>query len=86
MSYPLYLAHWPVWLFIRDFMPVPWPRFPGLVPALASIVAAACLVIYVERPIERWRQARITSGRNAFISRSAVAPVTLQARADGVVE
>jgi peptidoglycan/LPS O-acetylase OafA/YrhL len=86
MSYPLYLAHWPVWIFIRDFMPVPWPEFPGLVPALASILAAAGLVIYVERPIERWRQARITSGRNTFLSRSAVAPVTLQARANEVIE
>jgi len=58
MSFPLYLAHWPVWLFIRDFLPVPWPEFPGIVPALASVLAAAGLVILVERPIERWRQAR----------------------------
>jgi peptidoglycan/LPS O-acetylase OafA/YrhL len=86
MSFPLYLAHWPVWLFCRDFLPVPWPEFPGLVPALASIVAAAGLVIYVERPIERWRQARIRSGRNTFISRGVVAPVMLQARADGIIE
>jgi peptidoglycan/LPS O-acetylase OafA/YrhL len=86
MSYPLYLAHWPVWLFIRDFMPVPWPGYPGLVPALASIAAAAGLVIYVERPIERWRQARIGSGRNTLISRSVVEPVIWQPRPDGVID
>jgi peptidoglycan/LPS O-acetylase OafA/YrhL len=72
MSFPLYLAHWPVWLFIRDHVPVPWPEFPGIVPAVASVAAAAGLVILVERPIERWRQARVKS----FISPIAVRPLT----------
>jgi peptidoglycan/LPS O-acetylase OafA/YrhL len=73
MSFPLYLAHWPVMLFIRDYLPVPWPQFPGILPAIASVAAAAGLVIFVERPIEWWRQARITSAEPAFISGSAAA-------------
>ena len=59
MSFPLYLAHWPVWMFIRDFFSPPWPEYPGIVPAVASVAAAALLVIFVERPVERWRQSRI---------------------------
>jgi peptidoglycan/LPS O-acetylase OafA/YrhL len=66
MSFPLYLAHWPVggvYAYFRDYFhwTPPWPDYPGLVPAGASIMAAALLVIYVERPVERWRHARITS-------------------------
>ncbi|MBR1124572.1 acyltransferase [Bradyrhizobium lablabi] len=72
MSFPLYLVHWPVWLFIRDVTPAPWPQYPGIVPAVASVAAAALLVVYVERPIERWRQARITSTANAPVPAGAV--------------
>ena len=61
MSFPLYLAHWPVTSFVLDYLPVPWPEFPGIGPAIASVAAAAALVIFVERPIERWRQARTAS-------------------------
>jgi peptidoglycan/LPS O-acetylase OafA/YrhL len=75
MSFPLYLAHWPVWILIRDFMPVPWPQFPGLVPAVASVAAAAALVIFVERPIERWRQARTASFGNNPNAWNPAAPV-----------
>lgn len=66
MSFPLYLVHWPVWIFIRDRFPAPWPEYPGIVPAAASVAAAVLLVIFVERPIERWRQARITSTRSTL--------------------
>jgi peptidoglycan/LPS O-acetylase OafA/YrhL len=63
MSFPLYLAHWPVGsisIYIRDRFLLPAPEYRGLVPAIASIAAAALLVIFVERPVERWRQSRIT--------------------------
>jgi peptidoglycan/LPS O-acetylase OafA/YrhL len=75
MSFPLYLAHWPVWLFCRDFLPVPWPEFPGIVPALASVLAAAGLVVLVERPIERWRQARTAPIRNTPSAWNPASPV-----------
>jgi peptidoglycan/LPS O-acetylase OafA/YrhL len=63
MSFPLYLAHWPVGsisIYIRDRFLLPAPEYRGLIPAIASIAAAALLVIFVERPVERWRQSRIT--------------------------
>jgi peptidoglycan/LPS O-acetylase OafA/YrhL len=59
MSFPLYLAHWPVWIFIRDRFSLPWLEYPGIVPAIASVAVAALLVVFVERPVERWRQSRI---------------------------
>lgn len=78
MSFPLYLAHWPVGsisIYIRDRFLLPAPEYRGLVPAIASIAAAALLVIFVERPVERWRQSRITPAK--------VAPgYALRARAD----
>ena len=72
MSFPLYLVHWPVWLFIRDRVPVPWPEYPGIVPAVASVAAAALLVVFGEWPIERWRQARVASAKKTFASPGAV--------------
>ena len=83
ISFPLYLAHWPVWLFIRDYLPVPWPQYPGIVPAVASILVAAGLVIVVERPIERWRHRRTASLANtapsansAGLPQGAIAPAS----------
>lgn len=62
MSFPLYLVHWPVWLFIRDVVRwVPWPDYPGIVPAVGSVIAAALLVVLVERSVERWREQRVTA-------------------------
>jgi peptidoglycan/LPS O-acetylase OafA/YrhL len=66
MSFPLYLAHWPVGsisIYIRDRFLLPPPEYRGLVPAIASIAAAALLVIFVERPVERWRQSRIAPAK-----------------------
>jgi peptidoglycan/LPS O-acetylase OafA/YrhL len=65
MSFPLYLAHWPVsgiWFYFRDYLHLspPWPEYRGLFPALASVITAALLVIFVERPVEKWRQSRVT--------------------------
>ena len=68
MSFPLYLAHWPVGsisIYIRDRFLLPAPEYRGLAPAIASIAAAALLVIFVERPVERWRQSRITPAKVA---------------------
>ena len=66
MSFPLYLVHWPVAgisIYIRDYFLLSLPEYRGLVPAAASIAAAALLVIFVERPVERWRQSRIGSAK-----------------------
>lgn len=75
MSFPLYLAHWPVMFFILDYLPMPWPEFPGIVPAIASVAAAVALVIFVERPIERWRQARTASPENPATSWNPPGPL-----------
>jgi peptidoglycan/LPS O-acetylase OafA/YrhL len=76
MSFPLYLAHWPVWIFIRDRFSPPWPEYPGIVPAIASVAAAVLLVIFVERPVERWRQSRITPARAAERTAGEAGPAT----------
>jgi peptidoglycan/LPS O-acetylase OafA/YrhL len=55
MSFPLYLAHWPVVLLLRDQ--------PSVVQILVSVLSAALLVVYVERPIDSWRHSRVRTGR-----------------------
>jgi peptidoglycan/LPS O-acetylase OafA/YrhL len=55
MSFPLYLVHWPVVLLLRDQ--------PSVVQILLSVLSAALLVIYVERPIDSWRHSRLRTGR-----------------------
>ncbi len=67
MSFPLYLAHWPVWIFIRGRFSLPWPEYPGIVPAIASVAAAVLLVILVERPVEKWRQSRMLSAKTGVL-------------------
>jgi peptidoglycan/LPS O-acetylase OafA/YrhL len=44
----------------------------GNVPAVASVAAAALLVVFGEWPIERWRQARIASPKKTLASAGAV--------------
>jgi peptidoglycan/LPS O-acetylase OafA/YrhL len=74
MSYPLYLAHWPIswtWFYYCDYLHLtpPWPEYRGLIPALASVVAVALLVIFVERPIEQWRQSRVArQARHRYVA------------------
>jgi peptidoglycan/LPS O-acetylase OafA/YrhL len=70
MSFPLYLAHWPVsgiWFYFRDYLHLspPWPEYRGLIPAIASVIAAALLVIFLERPVEKWRQSRVMPLKDA---------------------
>jgi peptidoglycan/LPS O-acetylase OafA/YrhL len=74
MSFPLYLAHWPVWIFIRDRFSTPWPEYPGIVPAIASVAAAALLVILLERPVERWRQSRLAPAKAGVPAAGEVSP------------
>jgi peptidoglycan/LPS O-acetylase OafA/YrhL len=77
MSFPLYLAHWTVGgmsIYIRDrFLPTP-PEYRGILPAIASIAAAALLVIFVERPVERWRQSRIALAKAGPPAAGEVSP------------
>ena len=75
MSFPLYLAHWPVWIFIRDRFSPPWLEFPGIVPAGASVVAAALLVIFVARPVERRRQSGIEPAKAGLPAAGEVSAV-----------
>jgi peptidoglycan/LPS O-acetylase OafA/YrhL len=58
ISFPLYLSHWPIAMIAWR-----WPEFwPGM-PAIAmSIIYSCALVIYVERPLDRWRHARFGAG------------------------
>jgi peptidoglycan/LPS O-acetylase OafA/YrhL len=77
MSFPLYLAHWPVsgiWFYFRDYLHLSsiWPNYLGLVPAILSVAAAALLVIFVERPVEKWRQSRLTQQKDAAPVAAAV--------------
>jgi peptidoglycan/LPS O-acetylase OafA/YrhL len=79
MSFPLYLAHWPVsgiWFYFRDYLHLspPWPEYSGLIPAIASVATAALLVIVLERPVEKWRQSRITSAPSDLPATSDVSP------------
>jgi peptidoglycan/LPS O-acetylase OafA/YrhL len=67
MSFPLYLVHWPVMLLVRDLLK-PFPAWQVAVPTLLSVVAAAALVIFVERPIDRWRKGRIRKAASNIIS------------------
>jgi peptidoglycan/LPS O-acetylase OafA/YrhL len=77
MSFPLYLVHWPVGsisIYIREYFLLSLPEYRGLVPAIASIAAAALLVIFVERPIERWRQSRIGPAKAGVPAAGVVNP------------
>lgn len=50
MSFPLYLVHWPIVLMLHNR--------PAVLNIMLSLVCAALLVAYVERPIDRWRHSR----------------------------
>jgi peptidoglycan/LPS O-acetylase OafA/YrhL len=51
MSFPLYLVHWPIVFMLHDR--------PGIIGLMISVLCAALLVIYVERPIDKWRHSRL---------------------------
>jgi peptidoglycan/LPS O-acetylase OafA/YrhL len=84
MSFPLYLAHWPVsgiWFYFRDYLHLSavWPNYSGLMPTILSIAAAALLVIFLERPVERWRASRV-----AFAQAKAALPLAIAPAPDEV--
>jgi peptidoglycan/LPS O-acetylase OafA/YrhL len=58
LSFPLYLVHWPIMMLALNW-PKPVASWPGMVPTILSIAAAAMLAVIVERPIDKWRRARI---------------------------
>ena len=55
ISFPLYLCHWPLALIAWRW-PASWPGMPA---TFFAIIYACALVVLVERPIERWRHARL---------------------------
>lgn len=61
MSFPLYLVHWPVMQMASQLPKNSY--WPGMYGVAASIAAAALLVFFVERPIERWRHSRLGATR-----------------------
>jgi len=64
LSYPLYLVHWVVCVFLASALDPRWagknPAFP-VFAVLASVAAAALLDRYIVAPIDKWRQARVTT-------------------------
>jgi len=66
MSFPLYLVHWPVMLLVRDLLE-PFPAWQVAIPTLLSVVAAAALVVFVERPIDNWRKGRVRKAASGAI-------------------
>jgi peptidoglycan/LPS O-acetylase OafA/YrhL len=71
MSFPLYLVHWPVVLLLYDQ--------PSIVPTLVSVLCAALLVVYVERPIDSWRHSRLRAGRERLDAEPMLANVPIDA-------
>jgi peptidoglycan/LPS O-acetylase OafA/YrhL len=54
-SFPLYLCHWTLAMTAWR-----WPYFwPGMPATVMAIIYSCGLVIFVERPIDRWRHARL---------------------------
>ena len=53
-SYGLYLYHWPIFIFLRPGIDVPWGRWPTLVVQVGLTVAVAELSYrWIEQPIRR---------------------------------
>jgi peptidoglycan/LPS O-acetylase OafA/YrhL len=53
-SYGLYLYHWPIFVFLRPGIDVPWGRWPTLVVQVGLTVAVAELSYrWIEQPIRR---------------------------------
>lgn len=66
-------------VFVRDrVLHLPPAEYRGLVPAIASVAAAALLVIFIERPVERWRQSRIRSAKPGRPAVAQVGPVAIE--------
>jgi peptidoglycan/LPS O-acetylase OafA/YrhL len=59
---------------IRLVLHLPPPEYRGLAPAIVSVAAAALLVIFVERPVERWRQSRMMSAKAGLPAVAEKAP------------
>jgi peptidoglycan/LPS O-acetylase OafA/YrhL len=66
ISFPLYLCHWPLAMIAWR-----WPAFwPGMPATVLAILYACALVIWVERPIDRWRHARFRGSSRINSSRA----------------
>ena len=61
LSYPTYLCHLAVIAAIKEFSPA---LFPVYWVVLASVLCAAAIFWLIERPIDRWRQARVAAANS----------------------
>ena len=58
LSYPLYLCHLFVLALVAEFVPedAPWMVWAAIG---SSLLASIALVLLIEQPVDRWRQARV---------------------------
>jgi len=77
-AYPLYLLHWPAWLFVSWFLPNP---FATLVPAMLLTAGMSLLAVrYIDQPLERhrkrWvRDRELSADKDAGIDDRKVIPI-----------
>jgi peptidoglycan/LPS O-acetylase OafA/YrhL len=55
LSFGIYLTHYPIYLLLAQHLE---PRLTGALTAGLAILAAIILYLLVDRPLDRWRQAR----------------------------
>lgn len=60
LSFGIYLTHYPIYLLLAQHLE---PRLTGALTAVLAILAAIVLYLLVDRPLDRWRQARARARR-----------------------
>lgn len=60
LSYPIYVLHVPVWFYLfKD-----WPTdIRAAIVAVATVALSIPVYYFIQMPIDRWRQQRVTKGR-----------------------
>jgi hypothetical protein len=63
LSYPLYLVHWPILIFLKEHTEEFTPAY-RILGFLCSFAAAAAVFYFVEKPL---REGRILQGRKSYV-------------------